>query len=93
MAQWEADARRTERPGVGSLIFVFVEKEVFLAGVIGPDVLDGFECITLVFQLLQILDNFERCAGAHGEVNQLVFAGGPRSVFEVGRQVQVSNTW
>lgn len=70
----------------GMLVFVFVEEEVLLAGVIGPDVLDGFERIALVLQLLQILYNFERCAGAHGEVNQLVFAGGPRSVFEVGSQ-------
>ena len=41
------------------LILVLVEQEIFLGGVVGPNLFDTLVDITLVFYLLQVLQYFE----------------------------------
>ena len=43
----------------GSLIFLFVEEEVFIGGVVGPDVFDAFVGVAFVFHFLEVFDYFE----------------------------------
>ena len=41
------------------LILLLVKEKVFLAGVVGPDVLDAFVDLAFVLNLLKVLDNLE----------------------------------
>ena len=65
-----------------ALIFFLVEEEVFFAGVVGPDIFDAFVDFAFVFHLLKVFDDFEGCSRTHGIINQFVFGGRPRGVFE-----------
>ena len=47
-------------PIIDFLIFVVIPQEVILWRIIRPDVLDAILDITLIFYLLQILQNFQR---------------------------------
>ncbi len=42
------------------LVFLFVEEEVVVAGVVGPDVFDAFVDLALIFDLLEILYHLHR---------------------------------
>lgn len=68
----------------GRLIFVLVEEEVVVAGVVGPDVFDAFVGLAFVFYLLEVFDDFHGGAGTHCVVYKLVFGGGPGGVLEFG---------
>ena len=74
------------------LVFVFVEQEVLLGGVVGPNVFDGFVDFAFVFEFLQVFDHFHRSAGTHGVVNQFVFGGGPGCIFQLRGQFQCPST-
>ena len=65
-------------------IFVFIEEEIFLRRIVGPDVFNGVIRLLVVFDVLEVLHHFEGRTRSHGEVNQLILCGRPRSVFEVG---------
>ena len=43
-----------------SLVFILVEEEVVVAGVVGPDVFDAFVDLALIFDLLEILYHLHR---------------------------------
>ena len=64
------------------LVFVFVEEEVFVAWVVGPDVFDAFVDFAVVFDFLEVLDDLHRCAGACGVVDELVLGGWPWGVLK-----------
>lgn len=63
-------------------ILLFVPQKVFLGGVVGPDFLDGFVDITLVFDFFEILNHFEWSARASGVVDEFFLGGWPRGIFE-----------
>ena len=65
-----------------ALIFLLVEEEVLLGGVVGPDVLDGFVDFAVVFELLKILYNFFRRAGTVCIVDKFFFSCGPGSIVQ-----------
>ena len=65
-------------------IFVLVEEEVFLGGVVGPDVFDVLVDVTFVLYLLEVLDDLEGSAAADGIIDEFLLGGGPGSVFEFG---------
>src|SRR5690606_34060679 len=67
----------------GSSIFVFVEEEVILSGIIRPDILDAFIELTFVLHFLKVLNHFQRSAGADGVIDQFVPGGRPGGFFEV----------
>ena len=71
-------------------IFVFVEEEVVFARIVRPDVFDAFVDLSFVFDLLQVLDHFQRGARTDGIVDQLVFGSGPGRIFEFGCQFKCS---
>ena len=64
------------------LIFFLVPHEVFLGGVVRPDVFDGFVDFAVVFKFFEVLDDFVRGAGARCVVDEFVFGCGPRSLIE-----------
>lgn len=64
------------------LILILVEKEVFLCGIIGPNVFDGFVDFAFFFELLEVFYNFHRGAATDGVVNELVLGCGPGSILE-----------
>ena len=65
-----------------ALIFLLVEEEVFFAGIVGPNIFDAFVNFAFVFHFLEVLDDFEGGSRTHGIINQFVFGGRPRGVFE-----------
>ena len=64
-------------------ILVLVEEEVFLGGVVGPDILDGFVDVALVLYLLQVLDHLKWRAATDGVIDKFLLGCGPGSVFEL----------
>ncbi len=65
-----------------ALVFVFVEEEVLVAWVVGPDVFDALVDFAVVLDFLQVLDDFEWCAGARSVVYELILGGWPGGVLE-----------
>lgn len=47
---FQCDFQRFLSPFI--LIFVLVEEEVVVAGIVGPDVFDAFVCVSFVFDFL-----------------------------------------
>ena len=70
------------------LVLLFVEEEVVLGRVVGPDVLDGFINVALVLDLLQVLEHLERCARTNRIIDQLVLGGGPGGILQFGCQLK-----
>ena len=64
------------------LIFVFVEEEVFLRGIIGPNVFDGLKNFTFVLKFVEIFYHFHGRARTQCVVNEFFLGGWPRRVFE-----------
>lgn len=64
------------------LILILVEKEVFLCGIIGPNVLDGFVDFAFFFELLEVFNYLHGGAAADGVVDEFVLCCGPGSIFE-----------
>ena len=48
------------KPHYCLLIFILVEKEILLSGIVRPDILDTFIDITLILYLLQVLKHLQR---------------------------------
>ena len=65
-----------------ALIFLLVEEEIVLGGVVGPDVFDRFVDFTLVFYLLQVFEHFERRTRTYCIVDEFIFRCGPGGIFE-----------
>lgn len=65
-------------------ILVLVKEKIFVAWVVGPQVFDALVDLTVLLNLLEILDYFERGARALCIVNELILGCGPRSVLELG---------
>ena len=64
-------------------IFLLVPHEVFLGGVVRPDIFNGFvDFRVVVVQFLQVLDDLVGGAGAGCVVDKFVFGCRPRSVVQ-----------
>ena len=64
------------------LIFLLVEEKVVFGRIVRPDVLDRFVDLAGIFELLQIINNFEWSATAGCVVNQFFFCCRPWSFFK-----------
>ena len=69
-----------------SLVFILVEEEVVVAGVVGPDVFDAFVDLAFIFDLLEILYYLHRSPGTCRKVDKLFFSCGPWCVLKFGRE-------
>ena len=76
---WAGVFKRT----VARSVFVLVEEEILLGGIVRPDVLDGIVGLLVILDLLKVFHDLERSARTHGEIDQFVLRGGPRRVFEI----------
>tara|TARA_B100000963_G_C22576165_1_gene648529 strand:- start:729 stop:1058 length:330 start_codon:yes stop_codon:yes gene_type:complete len=61
-------------------VLVFIEEEVLLGRIIGPNVLDCIKGFAVVLQLLEILHHFKRRTSAHRKIDELILGCGPRGI-------------
>lgn len=64
------------------LVFVFVEKEVFFIGIVGPYVFYGFVDFTFFFEFFQVLYDLHGSTRAECIVDEFVFCCRPWCIFE-----------
>ena len=68
------------------LVLFFVEEEVFLAWVIGPNILYRFIEFAFILHLLQVFDDFDRRTRALGIIDQFITASRPWRIFQLGSE-------
>ena len=64
-----------------------MEKEIVLGRIVGPEVLDSFINLTLVFNLLKVLNDFFLRARTQGPIQQLVAGAILRETIPAGTHV------
>lgn len=79
--------RRLGGVGVG-LVFIFVEEEVFLRGIVWPNVFDHLVDFAIVFELLEVFYHFEGSTRALSVVDEFVLSGWPWGIFEARGQFE-----
>lgn len=64
------------------LVFIIVPEEIFLGGIVGPNVFNAFIHFTFILYFLQVLEHLERSTRTGGIVYKFVLGCGPRCIFQ-----------
>ena len=66
-----------------ALILLFVEEEIFFAGIIRPNIFNTFINLAFIFHFLKVFDNFERSTRTHGVVDKFFSGCWPGRIFKL----------